>query len=75
MGAGVAIRREPARIFRYFKASPEIIRLTLMMYGRYPHRLRNVDDLRLERWIDATYETVRIWWIGTSISKKQRRRA
>ena len=24
------------RIFRYFKTTPEIIRLTVMMYGWYP---------------------------------------
>ena len=31
-----------ARIFRYFKTSPEIIRLAVMMYVRYPLSLRNV---------------------------------
>jgi putative transposase len=34
-----------ARIFRYFKTSPEIIRLAVMMYIRYPLSLRNVEDL------------------------------
>ena len=50
------------RIFRYFKTSPEIIRLAVMMYVRYPLSLRNVEDLLHERGIDITHETVRFWW-------------
>lgn len=50
------------RIFRYFKTSPEIIRLAVMMYVRYPHSLRNVEDLLHERGIDVKHETVRFWW-------------
>ncbi len=30
--------------FRYFKTSPEIIRLAVMMYVRFPLSLRNVED-------------------------------
>lgn len=30
---------------RYFKTSPEIIRLAVMMYIRFPLSLRNVEDL------------------------------
>jgi putative transposase len=48
--------------FRYFKMSPEIIRLTVMMYARFPLSLRNVKDLLHERGIDISYETVRFWW-------------
>jgi putative transposase len=51
-----------ARIFRHFKTSPEIIRLAVMMYVRYPLSLRNVGDLLYERGIDITHETVRYWW-------------
>jgi putative transposase len=51
-----------ARVFRYFKTSPEIIRLAVMMYVRYPLSLRNVEDLLHERGIDITHETVRFWW-------------
>jgi putative transposase len=50
-----------ARIFRYFKTSPEIIRLAVMMYVRYPLSLRNVEDLLHERGIDITHEMVRFW--------------
>ncbi len=48
--------------FRYFKNSPEIIRLAEMMYIRFPLSLRNVEDLLHERGIDITLETVRFWW-------------
>jgi putative transposase len=36
--------------FRYFNSSPEIIRLTVMMYVRYPLSLRQVEDLLFARW-------------------------
>src|SRR5450432_4912033 len=48
--------------FRYFNSSPEIIRLTVMMYVKYPLSLRNVEDLWSERGIDVYHETVRFWW-------------
>jgi putative transposase len=48
--------------FRYFKTSPEIIRLAVMMYVRFPLSLRQVEDLLHERGIDICYETVRVWW-------------
>ena len=48
--------------FRYFDSSPEVIRLVVMMYVRYPLSLRNVEDLLFERGIDICHETVRVWW-------------
>ncbi|MEQ8401985.1 MAG: IS6 family transposase [Roseitalea porphyridii] len=51
-----------ANPFRYFKTSPEIIRLAVMMYVRFPLSLRNVEDLLHERGIDVSHETVRFWW-------------
>jgi len=48
--------------FRYFKTSPEIIRLAVMMYVRFPLSLRNVEDLLHERGIDICHETIRYWW-------------
>ncbi|WP_394693569.1 IS6 family transposase [Hyphobacterium sp.] len=48
--------------FRYFKTSPELIRLAVMMYVRFPLSLRNVEDLLHERGIDLSHETVRFWW-------------
>jgi len=37
--------------FRYFNSSPEIIRLVLMMYVRFPLSLRNVEHLLFQRGI------------------------
>ena len=48
--------------FRYFNSSPEIIRLAVMMYIRYPLSLRQVEDILFERGIDICHETVRFWW-------------
>ena len=54
--------RKPASPFRYFNSSPEVIRLVVMMYVRFPMSLRNVEDLLFERGIDICHETVRMWW-------------
>ena len=54
--------KQPASPFRYFNSSPEIIRLVVMMYVRFPLSLRNVEDLLAERGIDICHETVRYWW-------------
>jgi putative transposase len=48
--------------FRWFDSSPEVIRLVVMLYVRYPLSLRNVEDLAFERGIDICHETVRLWW-------------
>lgn len=48
--------------FRYFHSSPEVIRLVVMLYVRFPLSLRNVEDLLFERGIDLCHETVRLWW-------------
>jgi putative transposase len=54
--------RKPASPFRYFNSSPEVIRLVVLMYVRFPLSLRNVEDLLFERGIDICHETVRMWW-------------
>ena len=54
--------RKPASQFRYFNSSPEVIRLVVLMYVRFPLSLRNVEDLLFERGIDICHETVRLWW-------------
>jgi putative transposase len=41
--------------FRYFKTSPEVIRLAVMMYVRLPQFLSNVEDLLHERGIEKSY--------------------
>jgi putative transposase len=48
--------------FKYFNSSPEVIRIAVLMYVRYPLSLRNVEDLLAERGIDICHEIVRHWW-------------
>ena len=48
--------------FQYFKTSPEVIRLAVMMYIRYPLSLRQVEDILYERGIDISHEAIRYWW-------------
>ena len=55
-------RAKPFSPFRYFNSSPDVIRLVVMMYVKYPLSLRNVEDLLFERGIDICHETVRMWW-------------
>jgi len=55
-------RRKPDSPFKRFNSSPEVIRLVVMMYVRFPLSLRNVEDLLFERGIDICHETVRFWW-------------
>ena len=66
-GLGQSNLSRPLRLclsnpFRYFNSSPEVIRLVVMMYVRYPLSLRNVQDLLAEHGIDISHETVRFWW-------------
>jgi putative transposase len=65
-----------APIFRYFKSSPEIIRLALPTYVRNPLWLQNIDDPLHERGIDITHKTVRFWWkrLGMIFAAEIRRR-
>jgi len=67
------IKRSP---FKYFKTSPEIIGLAVMLYVRFPLSLRNVEDLLHERAIDISHETVRFWWnrFGPLFANKMRKR-
>src|SRR5580692_10224368 len=62
--------------FRYFNSSPEVIRLVVMLYVKFPLSLRNVEDLLAERGIDVSYETVRFWWnrFGPMFAAELRRR-
>ena len=62
--------------FKYFKTSPEIIRLAVMLYVRFPLSLRNVEDLLHERGIDVSHETVRFWWnrFGPMFASRIRKR-
>ena len=48
--------------FSHFKISPEVTRLAVMVYVRFPLSLRNVEDLLHERDVEVSHETVRFWW-------------
>ncbi|MGA9444049.1 MAG: IS6 family transposase, partial [Methyloceanibacter sp.] len=62
--------------FRYFNSSPEVIRLTVMMYIRYPLSLRQVEDLLFECGINICHETIRFWWnrFGSMFANEIRKR-
>jgi len=62
--------------FKSFQSSPEIIRLVVMMYVRFPLSLRNVEDLLHERGIDISHETVWYWWnrFGPMFAAENRRK-
>lgn len=47
--------------FRCFNSLPEVIRLAVMLYVRYPMQLRQVEDILFERGIDISHETARFW--------------
>jgi putative transposase len=54
--------KPPPNPFRWFDSSPEVIRLVVMLYIRYPLSLRHVEDLLFAQGIDICHETVRLWW-------------
>lgn len=62
--------------FKYYKTSPEIIKLAVQYYVRYPLSLRNVEDILYERGIDICHETVRYWWnhLGPIIAKELKKK-
>ena len=62
--------------FRFFKTSPEVIRLAVMLYIRYPLSLRQVEDLLFERGIDISHKSVRYWWnrFGSKFAAEIRKR-
>jgi len=45
--------------FRYLTSASEVIRLVVIICAKYPHSLRNVEDLLFERGIDVCHGTVR----------------
>jgi putative transposase len=62
--------------FKYFKTSPEIIRLAVMYYVRYPLSFRQVEDILHERGVDICHETVRFWVdrFGAKFAKEIRKK-
>ncbi len=61
--------------FKYYKTSPEIIKLVVMYYVRFPLSLRQVEDILHERGVDISYETIRYWWnkFGTLFSREMKK--
>ena len=53
-------RAKPPSPFRCFNSSPEVIRLVVMMYVRFPLSLQNVENLLVERGMDICHKTVRL---------------
>ena len=62
--------------FKGFHSSPEIIRLAVMLYFRFPLSLRNVEDLPHERGVDFSHETARYLWhrFGSKFASEIRKR-
>ena len=62
--------------FKYYKSSPEIIKLAIMYYVRYPLSLRQVEDILHERGIDITHETIRYWWtkLGPVVARELKKK-
>jgi hypothetical protein len=61
--------------FKRHRFPPEIIRHAIWLYARFTLSLRDVEELLAERGIDASYETVRRWFLkfGPSIAANIRR--
>ncbi len=61
--------------FKYYKTSPEIIKLAVMYYVRFPLSLRQVEDILHERGIDICHETIRYWWnkFGAMFAKNMKK--
>ena len=62
--------------FKGFQSSPEVIRLAVMLYVRFPLSLRNVEELLHERGIDVSHETIQSWglWFGPMFAAEIRRK-
>src|SRR3954453_20828960 len=52
-------RALPPSPIRRFNSTPEVIRLVVLMYVRFPLSLRNVEIRHIERGVDVCHETVR----------------
>jgi len=62
--------------FKYYKTSPEIIKLAVMYYVRFPLSLRQVEDILHERGIDICHETICYWWnkFGILFSREMKKK-
>ncbi len=62
--------------YKRHRFPPEIITHAVWLYCRFNLSLREVEEMFLERGIDASYETIRRWIVkfGPSIARGFRRR-
>jgi transposase-like protein len=61
-----------ANPFRYFNSLPQVIRLVVMMYVRFPLSLRNVEDLPFECGVHLCHEKVRLSREGATVVEQVR---
>ena len=47
--------------FKRHRFPPDVIRLAIWLYFRFPLSLRDVEEMLAERGISVTYETIRCW--------------
>ena len=61
--------------FKRHRFPPEIIRHAVWLYARFTLSFRDVEELLAERGVDASYKTVRRWFLkfGPSIAANIRR--
>jgi len=54
--------------FKRHRFPPEIICHAIWLYGRFTLSFRDVEELLAERGVDASYETVRRWFLKFGLS-------
>ena len=54
--------------FKRHRFPPEIIRHAIWLYGKFTLSFRDVEELLAERGVDASYETVRRWFLKFGLS-------
>jgi putative transposase len=61
--------------FKHHRFPPEIIRYAIWLYARFTLSFRDVEELLAERDVDASYETIRRWFLkfGLSVAANIRR--
>jgi len=54
--------------FKRHRFPPDIIRDAIRLYGRFTLSFQDVEELLAERGVDASYETVRRWFLKFGLS-------
>jgi putative transposase len=49
--------------FKRHRFPPEVIRHAVWLYARFSHSVPDVEEMRAERGLDVSYETVRRWFV------------